>query len=104
MRQQSGNNAYADINPMLTLLSIGLQILQQLIHKSINCIGQELHGVKKIEGNNRLHNIQLELAIFYTQGNSQIIANNLIAGLVQNLSNNRVYLAWHNGRTWLAHR
>ena len=64
--------------------------------EGVDSIGEETEGVENIVGHYRLHYIELELAVFYTHSDNQVIADNLIAGLVHNLGDNRVDLAGHD--------
>ena len=104
MWQQRGNNTNALIQPFRTLSAVSLNSVYAAGAQSINSIGQETQGIENIIGHNRLHNVKLELAVFYTEGHSQIIGNYLIAGLVHYLGDNGVNLTRHDGRTWLTRR
>ena len=67
-------------------------------------ISQKAKGIKDIISHYRLHNIELELTVFHAKGNSQIVGNYLVASLVHNLGDNRIYLAGHNGGAGLTRR
>src|SRR5437667_12755501 len=52
-------------------------------------------------GHHRHHDVQLENAGLTSDRDRQIVADNLRDSHQHRFSNNRIYLAWHDRRTWL---
>ena len=75
---------------------INLEPDEQIINEGIDRIGKTAHGKEHVIGNNRLHNVELELSVLNAHCNRQIAGNCLIARLVKHLCDNRVYLARHD--------
>ena len=60
--------------------------------------------MEEIEGHDRFHDVQLELAVFYAQADSHVVADNLVTRLVENFSHDRIDFARHDGRARLTGR
>ena len=60
--------------------------------------------MKEIKSHDRLHDVQFKLAVFNAERNRHIVANNLIAGLIQHFGDNGIHLARHNRRPGLTGR
>lgn len=70
----------------------------------MDSVGQILHGVEEVEGHDRFHDVQFELAVFDAQADGHVIADDLVARLVEDFSHDRIDFARHDGRTGLTGR
>ena len=102
MREERCDDADAVVDPALALLFIRLEVLQQFLSECGDCIREVEEGVEKVEGKDRLHDVQFELPVFDGQCQGKVIPNDLVAGLVEDFGNDRIDFAWHDRGTGLA--
>ena len=99
MWQQCRDDADTVVYPVLALAAVGFQSLQQFIDERMNGIRQALHGTEKIICHDRFHDVEFKLAVFRSEGDGQIVADDLIAGLVEHFCHDRIDFPRHDGRS-----
>ena len=104
VRQEGRDDADAVVDPGLAGFFVGLDAFEQVFDEGVDSVGQILHGVEEVEGHDRFHDVQFELAVFDAQADGHIVADDLVARLVENFSHDRIDFARHDGRTGLTGR
>ena len=75
-------------------------MLAQHVHGAL----QQADRVEDLEGDQRLHHVQLQLSAFGCHGQGQVVTDHLECHLVNRFRNHRVDLAGHDRAAWLACR
>ena len=101
MGQEGRDDADAVVYPVLALFFIRFQAFQQFFIECVHSVCEETEGIENVVGNDRFHDVQFQLAVLAGQADGGIVADDLVAGLVQHFRNHRVHLARHDGRTGL---
>src|SRR5699024_6057636 len=100
-RVQWGHDGWGRLSEVLHTLSVWLNAVDQALSEDARGISQQTGRFENVACHHRDEDVELELALGTTEGNRSIVADNLCGNLSCGLTQNRVDLARHDGRTWL---
>ena len=90
------NNADAVMDILTALLLVSLDAIYAVYAECIKAVHHNLGRLEATLRHSWLHSVEFHLSLLCAHRNAGVVTDNLVANLVHNLWNNRVYLTRHN--------
>ena len=104
VRRERRDDADASLHQLAAALLVGGDAGDAVVHKRVDGVGQRADGLEQTVENDRLKGVQLELPALRRHRDGHVVADDEERHLVDDLRNDRIHLARHDGRAVLPRR